>query len=88
MALSQDEFIKPVKIGLVISADTHEVRNACQPPALGGSFLARLATSVCQSMDCISTLKPAFSISDLATGARLVSTARSVECISTIGVPS
>ena len=71
-----------------MSAATHEVRKACQPPAFGGSFLARRATSVCQSIDCMSTLKPAFSISDLATGARLVSTARSVECISTIGVPS
>ena len=54
----------------------------------GGSFLARRATSVCQSIDCMSTLKPAFSISDLATGARLVSIGRSVECMSTIGVPS
>ena len=60
--------------GLSMSAATHEVRKACQPPALGGSFLARRATSVCQSIDCMSTLKPAFSISDLATGARLVST--------------
>ena len=40
------------------------------------------------SIDCISTLNPAFSISALATGAKLVSTCRSVECISTIGVPS
>ena len=88
IALSQPAFMKPVKIGLVMSADTHEVRNACQPPAFGGSFLERRATSVCQSIDCMSTLKPAFSISDFATGARLVSTCRSVECISTIGVPS
>ena len=80
--------MKPMKIGLVMSAATQEVRKACQPPAFGGSFLARRATSVCQSIDCMSTLKPAFSISDLATGARLVSTARSVECMSTIGVPS
>jgi hypothetical protein len=36
----------------------------------------------------MSTLKPAFSISDFATGARLVKTCRSVECSSTIGVPS
>ena len=57
-----------------MSAETHEVSIACQPPALGGSFLARRATTVCQSIDCMSTLKPAFSISDFATGARLVST--------------
>ena len=74
--------------GFNISADTHEVRNACQPPAAGGSFLARRETSVCQSIDCMSTLKPARSSSDLATGARLFSTARSVECMSTTGVPS
>ena len=57
-----------------MSAATDEVRKAFQPPLSGGSFLARRLTSVCQSIDCMSTLKPAFSISDLATGARLVST--------------
>src|SRR5262249_44190219 len=87
IALSQAEFRKPVKIGFEISAETHPVRKACQPPAFGGSFLARRATKVCQSIDCMSTLKPAFSISDLATGAKLVAST-SVACISTIAVPS
>jgi hypothetical protein len=50
--------------------------------------LARRATSVCQSMACKSTLKPAFSSNDLATGARLDSEGMSVDCISTTGVPS
>src|SRR5690242_13974731 len=50
--------------------------------------LGTACDQVCQSIDCISTLKPAFSISDLATGAKLVSACMSVECISTIGVPS
>ena len=65
-----------------------DVSIAFQPPLSGGSFLVRRATTVCQSIDCMSTLKPAFSISDLATGARLVSTPRSVDCSSTTGVPS
>ena len=59
-----------------------------QPPCDGGSFFTRRATTVCQSLDCMSTFKPAFSISDLATGPRLVSTCRSVECSNTTGVPS
>src|SRR5215831_6551684 len=88
IALSQAELKKPVKLGFEMSAETHAVRKACHPPAFGGSFLARRATKVCQSIDCISTLNPAFSISDFATGAKLVSAWRSVECISTIGVPS
>ena len=77
-----------MQTGFSTSAATQEVRIAFQPPADGGSFLARRETTVCQSIDCMSTLKPPFSISDLATGARLVSTCRSVECSSTTGVPS
>src|SRR5207237_8944164 len=86
--LSEEAFMTAIMTGFKMSAATHEVRKACQPPAIGASFLARRATSVCQSIEIMSTLKPPFSSSDLATGARLVSTARSVECISTIGVPS
>src|SRR5688572_6280138 len=37
-----------------MSAAAHDVRNACQPPALGTSFFATRATSVCQSIDCMS----------------------------------
>ena len=88
MALSHEALKKPAITGFRMSAATHEVRKACQPPALGASFLTRRATSVCQSIDTMSTLKPARSIWALATGARLVSTCRSVDCISTIGVPS
>src|SRR6185436_1180262 len=32
IALSQAEFMKPVKIGLVISIETQEVKKACQRP--------------------------------------------------------
>src|SRR5205823_1201644 len=40
----------------------HEVIHAFQPPALGDSFLAMHDTTICQSIDCISTLNPARSI--------------------------
>ena len=64
-----------------MSTEAHEVRKACQPPAVGGSFLVRRETSVCQSIACTSTLKPAFSSSDFATGARLLSETMSVDCM-------
>src|SRR5262245_7722760 len=41
IALSQPALANPAITGLRMSAATHEVRNAFQPPALGGSFLAR-----------------------------------------------
>jgi hypothetical protein len=87
-ALSQLAFRNAVDTGFRMSAETHDVIIAFQPPCDGGSFFARRATTDCQSIDCMSTLKPPFSSSDLATGARLVSTCRSVECSSTIGVSS
>ena len=88
LALSQAELTKELETGFSTSADTQDVSMAFQPPAFGGSFLTRRATTVCQSLDCMSTLKPAFSISDFATGPRLVRTCRSVECSRTTGVPS
>src|SRR6185295_7368709 len=88
VAFSQLALRKLVETGSSTSTEPHEVRYALQPPAVGGSFLARRATSVCQSMACKSTLKPAFSSSDLATGARLASDEMSVDCIRTTGVPS
>src|SRR5262245_10661996 len=87
-ALSQLALRKAAATGSSTSTEPHEVRYAPQPPLPGGSFLARRATSVCQSMACRSTLKPAFSRSDLATGARLDSEGMSVDCIGTTGVPS
>ena len=45
IALSQPALTKPAITGLRMSAETHEVRKAFQPPALGGSFLARRATT-------------------------------------------
>ena len=54
----------------------------------GGFFLDVRMMMLCQSIGCMSTLKPAFSISRLATGARLVCQNRSLDCSSTTGVPS
>src|SRR5262249_18566520 len=70
-ALSQPEFNQPLRIGSLMSVAADEVRKAFQPPELGGSFFALRATNVCQSIDCMSTLKPAFSIS-CSTGAKFV----------------
>ena len=53
-------------------ATPHEVKKALQPPCVGGSFLVRRATSVCQSIACRSTLKPAASSCGLATGGEVV----------------
>ena len=75
-------------IGLQTSNVCHAVRNMCQPPLSGGSFLARRPTSVCQSIACRSTLKPAWRSSCAATSGSFWIAARSVGFISTIGVPS
>src|SRR6185503_1315192 len=88
VALSQEALRKLAATGSSTSTEAHEVRNACQPPAAGGSFLVRRDTSVCQSIACTSTLKPAFSSSDFETGARLLSDTMSVDCMITSGVPS
>ena len=69
-----------------MSTEAHEVRQPA--PAAGGSFLVRRETRVCQSIACTSTLKPAFSSSDFATGARFASETMSVDCMITSGVPS
>src|SRR5262249_29811540 len=88
VALSQLALRKLVATGSSTSTEPQDVRNALHPPAEGGSFLARRATSVCQSIACRSTLNPAFSSSDFATGAKFDSEAMSVDCMSTTGVPS
>ena len=66
-------YIPRVKGALSASGADVEVISTFQPPLSGGSFLARRATSVCQSIDCMSTFMPAFSISALAIGAMLAS---------------
>src|SRR5216684_2879626 len=63
--------IEKLAIGFTTSAPTQLVKNMFQPPSFGGFWLARRATTVCQSVACTSTLKPA---------------SRSA-CAATIGVP-
>ena len=87
-AFWQSVFSIAAETGLITSVADHAVKNAFQPPFDASSNLARRWISVPQSMSCISTLKPAFSMRPLATGARLVNTLRSVECSNTMGVPS
>ena len=50
------------------SADTQVVMKPCQPPAEGGSLRVRRATTVFQSIACMSTMKPPRSSSDLRIG--------------------
>ena len=63
------------------------VVKADQPPVDGGSLRERRASTVCQSVDTMSTLKPPRSSSCLATGA-VTPAAVSLACISSTGVPS
>ena len=48
-----------IAMAFMPSTEAQTVRKMFQPPCAGGSFFARRDTSVCQSMDCMSTLKPA-----------------------------
>src|SRR4029079_14459666 len=73
-ALSQLALRKAVDSGLRMAAEPYDVIIAFQPPCAGGSSFARRATTDCQSIDCMSTLKPPFSSSDLATVERVVRT--------------
>src|ERR1700760_4542619 len=85
---SHDALRKKCDIGSAMLSAPDEVKKMCQPPLSAGSFLVRRATSVCQSIDCMSTLKPAASSIGLATGAQLVWVGRAGWVNSTIGVPS
>ena len=46
-------------MGFTTSAMTKLVKNKFQPPSFGDFWLARRETTVCQSVACRSTLKPA-----------------------------
>src|SRR5438270_9599484 len=69
VAFSQLALRKEAATGSRMSTDAHDVRKVLQPPALGGSFLGRRVTKVCQSIACRSTLRPACSRSDFVNGA-------------------
>src|SRR5258708_1813253 len=66
VALSHEALMKAADTGFITSGEPHEVKKALQPPDASGSFLARRATRVCQSIACRSTLKPAASSCGLA----------------------
>ena len=74
-------------IGSRMSEAASVVTKADQPPADGASLRERRASTVCQSVDTMSTLKPPRSSSALETG-ETTPDCRSVACISTTGVPS
>ena len=69
--LSPVAFIIAIVSGFRMSPAVQEVMKAFQPPLSGASFLARRATSVDQSICCMSTLKPAASSCCLATSGSL-----------------
>ena len=83
---------RPFSIGLPsgfeISGTIQLVMNMFQPPSAGAAWLARRVTSVCQSIGCNSTVKPASrSIWAMTTGWACNAT-MSVGCMMTTGVPS
>src|SRR5260370_5399233 len=59
--------IEKLAIGLTTSAATQLVKNMFQPPSLVGFWLVRRLTTVCQSVACTATLKPASRHSCAAT---------------------
>ena len=74
--------------GFIMSTESHAVMKPFQPPSAGGVLRSRRDTIAWKSSGTICTLKPPCSSSDLAIGPALVSTAMSVVCSMTIGVPS
>src|SRR5215468_11108581 len=59
-AFSPELLMKALTAGLTMSKAVVEVWKMFQPPCAGGSFLARRATMVDQSMAWMSTLAPIF----------------------------
>ena len=74
--------------GVIVSKDVDHVWKMFQPPWAGGSFLARRATMVDQSIACRSTVAPIdFSISAV-TSAGACAYGESVGSSTTMGRPS
>src|SRR6476469_8069645 len=74
--------------GFETSAPDQLVKNIFQPPSFGDFWLARRATTVCQSVACRSTLKPASRNSCAATTGCAFRVTTSPGAMITIGVPS
>src|SRR5450755_816702 len=56
--------METLAMGFAASALVKLVKNIFQPPSFGGFWLARRETTVCQSVACRSTLKPAWRSND------------------------
>src|ERR1700690_2990873 len=80
--------IETLTTGFTTSAPTQKVKNIFQPPSFGGFWLARRCTTVCQSVACKSTLKPASRNNCAATIGGGFSTLTSPGAISTTRVPA
>ena len=87
-ALSQLAIRKGVISGSRMSTCDQLVEKAFQPPSDTGTFLARRTITLCQSIEIMSTLKPARSSSAFATGPSCLITPRSVGASRVTGVPS
>src|ERR1700761_7897468 len=73
--------------GFSTSAPTQLVKNIFQPPSLVGFWLARGEATVCQSVDCKSTLKPASRRACATTIGCAFNLTTSPGAITTTGVP-
>src|SRR5688500_3353987 len=87
-ALSQEPAMALLTAGVMVSAEMAQVWNRFQPPALGGSLLARRATSVDQSIAWRSTLIPILTRSSRHTSVAPWRRATSVGSMRTTGLPS
>src|SRR6202046_894778 len=79
--------IETLTTGFTTSAPTQLVKNIFQPPSFGGFWLARRCTTVCQSVACTSTLKPASRNNCAATIGWALNDTTSPGAITNTGVP-
>src|ERR1700730_8947953 len=80
--------IEKLTIGLTTSAATQLVKNMFQTPSFGGFWLVRRVTTVCQSVACTSTLKPASRNCCATTIGCAFNVTTSPGAMTTTGVPS
>src|SRR5215831_7132250 len=87
-AFSPELLMKALTAGLTMSKAVVQVWKMFQPPWAGGSFLARRATMVDQSMAWMSTLAPIFLRFSAVTRAGACAKGESVGSRMTMGLPS
>ena len=85
--LSQDAPIQVCSTGLAEPTPPEVVTKMFQPPCAGGSRLARRDTTEPQSIDCTSTLSPAWRIASINTCVAGVMVLWSVAANTVIGSP-